>query len=144
MLLALGGTAYAVNTVRSADIVDGAVKTQDIGTGEVRTADIQNGGVGTIDVAAASLGRSRRLWAQVTQEGSAAREVGVTAAERASEGVFEVTFERNVFNCAVAVTPHGNDAVMTSYESAGAVVTYRIYDTDGFAEDQAADIIVVC
>ncbi len=32
LFVALGGTAYAVNTVRSTDIVDGEVKSVDVGT----------------------------------------------------------------------------------------------------------------
>jgi hypothetical protein len=45
-----GGTAYAANTIRSADIVDGQVRTQDLATGAVRTADIANGQVRGLDV----------------------------------------------------------------------------------------------
>ena len=36
-LVIAGGTAYAANTVFSADIVNGEVKTADIGTDEVRS-----------------------------------------------------------------------------------------------------------
>ena len=35
LFVALGGSAYAVNTVFSSDIVDGQVKSVDIGNGEV-------------------------------------------------------------------------------------------------------------
>ena len=43
LLIALGtGSAYAANTVFSADIVDGEVKTADLGTNAVRSAKIRN------------------------------------------------------------------------------------------------------
>jgi hypothetical protein len=45
-----GGTAYAANTIRSADIVNGQVKAQDIASGAVLTADIGNNQVRGIDV----------------------------------------------------------------------------------------------
>ena len=38
LFIALGGTAYAANTVRSQDIVDGQVKTQDLANGAVTKA----------------------------------------------------------------------------------------------------------
>ena len=41
LFVALGGSAYAVNTVRSTDIVDGEVKSVDIGNGEVGSNDIK-------------------------------------------------------------------------------------------------------
>ena len=70
VFIALGGAAYAVNTVRSSDIVDGEVKIADIGRGAVGTsevlddtatgggltaADLRTGSVGTAEVADNSL-----------------------------------------------------------------------------------------
>jgi hypothetical protein len=43
LLLASGGTAYAANTVRSADIVDGAVKSVDIRNNTILAADLSAG-----------------------------------------------------------------------------------------------------
>jgi hypothetical protein len=55
VLIVGGGTAYAVDTVFSADIVDGEVKTQDIGTNQVLSADVRddtrpNGGLTSADI----------------------------------------------------------------------------------------------
>jgi len=56
-LFSLGGaTAYAVNTVRSTDIVDGQVLTQDLGNNAVTTAKIKDGQVTNPDIAANSIG----------------------------------------------------------------------------------------
>jgi hypothetical protein len=47
LTIALGtGTAYAANTIRSKDIVNGQVKTADIGAGQVTTPDIKAAAVG--------------------------------------------------------------------------------------------------
>ncbi len=50
LFVALGGTAYAVNTVNSSDITDGQVKSVDIGDGEVKSADVKDQSLTTFDV----------------------------------------------------------------------------------------------
>lgn len=40
LVVALGGSAYAANSIRSSDIQNGQIKTADIGTGQVRNADL--------------------------------------------------------------------------------------------------------
>ena len=44
------GTAYAANTIGSADIIDGEVKSVDIGDGEVKSADVKDQSLTTFDV----------------------------------------------------------------------------------------------
>jgi len=50
LFVALGGTAYAVNTVGSTDIIDGEVKSVDIGNNEIGSADVKDGSINTFDV----------------------------------------------------------------------------------------------
>jgi len=50
VFIALGGTAYAVNTVGSTDIIDGEVKSVDIGNNEIGSADVKDGSINTFDV----------------------------------------------------------------------------------------------
>jgi hypothetical protein len=50
LFVALGGTAYAVNTVNSSDIVDGQVKSVDIGQNEIGSADVKDNSINTFDV----------------------------------------------------------------------------------------------
>lgn len=45
LVVALGGTAYAANTVRSSDIVNGQVKSADIGNKQVKNADLATNAV---------------------------------------------------------------------------------------------------
>ncbi len=50
LFVALGGSAYAVNTVGSTDIIDGQVKSVDIGDGEILSADVKDQSLTTFDV----------------------------------------------------------------------------------------------
>ena len=51
LFIALGGTAYAVNTVRSEDIVDGQVRNADLAKGAVTSSKIARGAVGARQLA---------------------------------------------------------------------------------------------
>ena len=85
LVVALGGTAYAADTVGSSDIINESLLSEDIKNGEVTTAD----------AAADSLGRSPRLWAQIRANGSRIRGTAV-AATRPATGRYTVTFDRTV------------------------------------------------
>jgi hypothetical protein len=50
LFVALGGTAYAVNTVGSSDIIDGQVKSVDVGDAEIKSADVKDESLTTFDV----------------------------------------------------------------------------------------------
>jgi hypothetical protein len=50
VFIALGGTAYAVNTVGSTDIIDGQVKSVDVGDNEINSADVKDQSLSTFDV----------------------------------------------------------------------------------------------
>jgi hypothetical protein len=52
LFVALGGTAYAVDTVGSADIIDESILSQDVKDGEVRTSDLADLGVTNAKLAA--------------------------------------------------------------------------------------------
>jgi hypothetical protein len=134
LLIALGGTAYAVNTVRSSDIVDGAV----------RSVDIRNGAVGTVDAAAASLGRSPRLWAQIGPAGNVVGHAGNISANQDGTGQFTVTFPRDVSSCALSITPYANAATMSSYTVGTTDVAVYIFDGSGNAVDLGFDIVAFC
>lgn len=55
LVLALGGTAYAANTVRSKDIVDGQVKAADLGKNAVTTTKVRDGSLLAADFGAGQL-----------------------------------------------------------------------------------------
>ena len=77
VFIALGGAAYAVNTVRSSDIVDGEVKIADIGQGAVATSEVLNdsatgGGLTAADLRSGSVGS-----AEVADNGLKGADLGV-------------------------------------------------------------------
>ena len=51
VFIALGGTAYAVNTVGSADVINESLLSQDIKNGEVKVADVGQAAVATDELA---------------------------------------------------------------------------------------------
>lgn len=55
LIVALGGTAYAANSVRSSDIVNGQVKSADIGSKQVKNADLGSNAVTSAKVKDGSL-----------------------------------------------------------------------------------------
>jgi hypothetical protein len=55
-LVIAGGTAYAANTVGSADIINESIQSQDIKNGQVRSPDIGNNQVSSADVRDDALG----------------------------------------------------------------------------------------
>lgn len=94
LVLALSGTAYAVATVRSADIVDGTII----------AADVADGSLSRLDMATTSLGRSPRMFFIVQSNGTAFTRGG-TGATHPQTGVYKLTFSRPLANCAISVTP---------------------------------------
>jgi endosialidase-like protein len=68
LFVALGGSAYAANTVFSTDIVDGEVKSVDIGTGEVKSLDVANGVLTSDDLAPNSVGSAKITDRQVKND----------------------------------------------------------------------------
>lgn len=147
LLFAMGGTAYAVNTVRSADIVDGTIKTADLGTNSVQSPDIKNGTVTTADVAASSLGRSPRIAVQVFGDGQPGNiTMGLAGTEHIDTGEYEIGFTRDLLGCAVQITPF-DAVVVANYSFAFASVdtlAVHVVDLDGVPTDAAFDIVAVC
>ncbi|MBL8775136.1 MAG: hypothetical protein JNK12_04370 [Acidimicrobiales bacterium] len=94
LVLALSGTAYAVATVRSADIVDGTII----------AADVADGRLSRLDMATTSLGRSPRMFFTVQANGNAFTRGGISATHPQT-GVYKLTFSRSLADCAISVTP---------------------------------------
>lgn len=101
LFIALSGTAYAANTVRSTDIVDGQVMYQDLAPKSVSSGkiqdniiagvDIKDGAVTGADVNESSLGK--------VPSASNSDNLGGTPAREFRPGTAMAT--QNVFNCAV-------------------------------------------
>jgi hypothetical protein len=147
LLIALGGTAYAVNTVRSSDIVDGTIQSRDIGTAQVQGVDIKQNTITTADVAPAGLGRSPRLFAVVNAELNLVASAGVTHYENGG-GFPSITFNRSVQNCAIAATVRSPDGKFFATATVDGLVNKKVdvfvYRHDGNVVQSAVDVVVVC
>ncbi len=146
LVVALGGTAYAVNTVRSRDIVDNTIKTQDIGNGQVTTADIRNGNVGTADIAAASLGRAPAIWARVAGfDGAKLLERGgLGTSTRHSTGRYTIQAGRDIQACTYQVTPRTSDVTAGADQASTTAVNVYLDDPSSGPIDTDFDIVFFC
>ena len=139
LVLALSGTAYAVATVRSADIVDGTIV----------AADVADGSLSRLDMATTSLGRSPRLFFTVQANGTAFTRGG-TGVTHPQTGVYKLTFNRSVADCAISVTPvaevvPGTFDSYVSFGIDGAEVTVVVRkEADRALNDNGFHAIAVC
>jgi hypothetical protein len=147
LAFALGGTAYAVNTVRSADIVDGTIRSADIGDGQVTTRDLKNGSVAAADIGLGSLGRTPRVMVRVNGfDGSVLiNRGGVGTVTRNSAGRFTVQAGRPIANCLSLVTPR-TSAVSASVDTASttAINVYLDDTGSGGPIDVDFDLVFFC
>jgi hypothetical protein len=147
LVFALGGTAYAVNTVRSADIVDGTIQSRDIGDGQVTTRDLKNGSVARADIGLSSLGRTPTLMARVnTVDGSLLiNRGGIGEVTENSAGTFTMQAGRNITNCLYVATPRASGvAVSVDQASTTAVNIYLRDVTTGLGINTDFDIVFFC
>lgn len=144
LLFALGGTAYAVNTVRSSDIVNGTIRTEDIGTGAVQSIDIKNSTVGVADLAPGTLGRTPAAMARVDGNGeSFLINRGLSSITRNSTGSYTIQAGRSVTNCLYVVTPQVADQRAAANEASTTAVNVYIYDDTG-PINTTFDIVLFC
>lgn len=139
LVLALSGTAYAVATVRSADIVDGTII----------AADVADGSLSRLDMAQSSLGRSPRLFFAVQANGNAFSRGG-TGITHPQTGVYKLSFNRSLADCAISVTPVA-EVVTGSFDSSvsfgvnGAELTVVVRRVDSATlNDNGFHAIAVC
>lgn len=143
LLLALGGTAYAVNTVRSADIVDGTIQSRDIGTGAVHSTNIKNGTVAPGDLAAGTLGRTPTLMARVNADGTIAINRGGLSVSHPTTGFYGILAGRDITNCLEVATPR--DRLAHVAVEPGSSTGVNVYvSNDSPAVNVAFDIVFFC
>jgi hypothetical protein len=144
LLLALGGTAYAVNTVRSADIVDGTIKTQDIGTGAVQSIDIKNGTVAPADLTAGTLGRTPTVMARVNGDGTVAISRGGVTVTPLTTGNYLVDAGRDITNCLEQATARERLVTVAVEPGSSTNVSVYVVTTSGTPVARAFDIVFFC
>jgi hypothetical protein len=147
LLFALGGTAYAVNTVRSSDIVNGTIKTDDLGTGSVRSIDIKNGAVTRTDIAAASLGRAPAMWGRIESIGETftINRGGLVSVDQNSTGRYTIQAGRDITACTYQVTPRVSGVAAGTDQASTTAVNVYVDDINSGNPFQADfDIVFFC
>jgi hypothetical protein len=146
LLIALSGAAYAANTVRSADIVNGTIKTEDLGTGSVRGIDIRNGTVAPNDLVAGTLGRTPAVMARVNGlDGSLMiTRGGVSPATHNSTGRFTIQAGRDITGCIYVVTPRASDVAAGADQASTTAVNVYLEDPSSGPIDTDFDIVFFC
>ncbi len=148
LLVALGGTAYAANTIRSIDIVNGTIKSEDLGTASVQSIDIKNGAVGITDIAAGSLGRSPRLMARVDGTSPAPAFLinrgGMASVTRSSAGRYTIQAGRDVTTCLYVATTQAQDTFAVVDQASTTAVNVYVDLHDATPTDATFDIALFC
>jgi hypothetical protein len=165
LFVALGGSAYAVATIDSADIVNGSIRNRDFKDGTLRGNEAKPDGFGPnaikeqvldaskfkqVPSAGVAEGISRQ--AVVSNTGVAVRGRGVASSARTGDGQYQVIFDRDVRNCVYAATlgdesaaGAGNGQVsVTSLASNVNGVRVVTRNAGGVANDRSFHLIVFC
>lgn len=131
LFFALGGAAHAANTVRSSDIVDGAV----------RSVDIRDGSITPAKMAPAV----RPRWARVTmgENPVLVRDRGAVDVDHLDNGLYRVTFTNAVVNCGwLATVTHSTldaaapeEGMATVVRTSATELDVRIVNADGVTSD---------
>jgi hypothetical protein len=165
LFVSLGGSAYAVATIGSDDIINGSIRNRDFKDGTLRGQEAKRNGfgggaikestldasqLGKVDSAVTADGLTRQ--AIVTETGTLVRGRGSAASTRTGVGQYQVAFADDVESCTYSATladpasgspPAGEIGVSPIAGPAnGVVVVTR--DSAGAAKDLPFHLIVSC
>ena len=145
LFLALGGGAYAAlrlpkNSVGTKQIRKNAVRSGKVKNGSLLAKDFKQGQLprgpqGLQGIHGAPGAPATRYFATVNSTGTAKTGEGVNAVARDQQGVYNLTFTRDVSHCTAVVTPgtnaiSGGTANVTFFASAGLKVNGPGVSTD--------------
>jgi hypothetical protein len=143
-----GGGAYAASKIGPQDIARNAVHSKHIKRSAVKRSKIANGAVNDAKLGSASKAR----WVVATNGGSIVRERGVVSSEETDPAVYEVTFNRDVSECAwsatvarnVAAEPaSGEIGVRPPADNPNAVIVHT-WDSAGNPSINRFHLVVTC
>jgi hypothetical protein len=114
LFVSLGGSAYAVATIGSDDIINGSIRNRDFKDGTLRGQESKRDGFGGGAIKESTLGQVPSAGAAVVAEGlrhavisdvgGTVRGRGVASSARTGDGQYQVVFDRDVRNCVYAAT----------------------------------------
>jgi hypothetical protein len=168
LFVSLGGSAYAVATIGSDDIINGSIRNRDFKDGTLRGQEAKRDGFGGGGIKEQSLDATKikqvpsavaavtadgvARHAVVSNVGVAVRGRGVTSSAQTGPGQYQVVFDRDVRNCVYAATLGDESAAgpgngQISVTSAAANVNgVRVVtrDSAGAVDNRSFHLIVNC
>jgi hypothetical protein len=162
LFVSLGGSAYAVATIGSDDIINGSIRNRDFKDGTLRGHEAKRDGFGGGAIKESTLGQVPSAGASVVAEGlrhavlsdvgGTVRGRGVTSSARTGDGQYQVVFDRDVRNCVYAATlgdesaaGAGNGQISVTSSAAnvnGVRVVTR--NSNGANENRSFHLVVSC
>jgi hypothetical protein len=117
LFVSLGGSAYAVATIGSDDIINGSIRNRDFKDGTLRGQEAKRDGFGGGGIKEESLDASKikqvpsaavadgvTRHAVISNVGATVRGRGTTSSGQTGPGQYQVIFDRDVRNCVYAAT----------------------------------------
>jgi hypothetical protein len=162
LFVSLGGSAYAVATIGSDDIINGSIRNRDFKDGTLRGQEAKRDGFGggaikestltQVPSAAGAAFAEGMRHAVISNVGAAVRNRGVTSSAQTGPGQYQVIFDRDVRNCVYAATLGDESAAgagngQISVTSAAANVNgVRVVtrNSQGNNENRSFHLIVSC
>jgi hypothetical protein len=163
LFVSLGGSAYAVATIGSDDIINGSIRNRDFKDGTLRGQEAKRDGFGGGAIKESTLGQvpgaalavvadGVTRHAVISNVGGAVRHRGATSSARLETGRYQVIFDRDVRNCVYAATlgdesaagPGNGQISVTSEPTNVNGVRVVTRDSNGAVADRSFHLIVSC
>jgi hypothetical protein len=165
LFVSLGGSAYAVATIGSDDIVNGSIRNRDFKDGTLRGQEAKRNGFGGGAIKEKSLNAGElgqvvsslvadgvTRHAVISNVGAAVRSRGTTSSAQTGPGQYVVIFDRDVRNCVYSATlgdesaagPGNGQISVTSAASNVNGVRVVTRDSEGVFANRSFHLIVSC
>jgi hypothetical protein len=165
LFVSLGGSAYAVATIGSDDIINGSIRNRDFKDGTLRGQEAKREGFGGGAIKESSLDATRikqvpssviadgvTRHAVISNVGATVRSRGTTSSAQTGTGEYEVVFDRDVRGCVYSATlgdesaagPGNGQISVTSAATNVNGVRVRTRDSAGELANRSFHLIVSC
>jgi hypothetical protein len=169
LFVSLGGSAYAVATIGSDDIINGSIRNRDFKDGTLRGQEAKRDGFGggaikerSLDTSSLNVSRLPQVpsaafaegvrHAVISNTGGTVRGRGATSSARVGTGIYEVIFDRDVRACVYVATlgdesaagPGNGQVSVTSAPGNVNGVRVRTRNSAGADDDRSFHLIVSC
>jgi hypothetical protein len=165
LFVSLGGSAYAVATIGSDDIINGSIRNRDFKDGTLRGQEAKREGFGGGAIKESSLDATKikqvpssviadgvTRHAVISNVGATVRSRGTTSSSQTGTGDYQVIFDRDVRGCVYSATlgdesaagPGNGQISVTSVATNVNGVRVRTRDSAGELANRSFHLIVSC